>query len=81
VAEFRQKLGKDLSDEELLLRYLAPEEHVDKMLASGPLRTEPPSSSPALGDQLMQMIEEAKSRPISHLSLSQPGIRIDLRRD
>lgn len=81
VAEFREKFGADLSDEELLLRYLAPEGHVDKMLASGPLRTEPPASSPDLGDQLMQMIEEAKSRPISHLSLSQPGIRIDLRRD
>jgi oxaloacetate decarboxylase alpha subunit len=81
VAEFREKFGADLSDEELLLRYLAPQEHVDKMLASGPLRTEPPASSPDLGDQLMQMIEEAKSRPISHLSLSQPGIRIDLRRD
>jgi oxaloacetate decarboxylase (Na+ extruding) subunit alpha len=81
VAEFRKQLGESLSDEELLLRYLAPQEHVDKMLVSGPLRTEPPASSPDLGDQLMQLIDEAKSRPISHLSLSQPGIRIDLRRD
>ncbi|MGV1048521.1 MAG: carboxyltransferase [Solirubrobacterales bacterium] len=81
VKEFREKLGKDLSDEELLLRYLCPAEHVDKMLAGPPLRTEPPASSPDLGDQLMQLLEEAKSRPISHLSLSQPGIQIDLRRD
>jgi oxaloacetate decarboxylase alpha subunit len=81
VAEFREKLGKDLSDEELLLRYLCPEDQVDEMLAGPPLRTEPPAGSPDLGGQLMQLIEEAKSRPISHLSLSQPGIRIDLRRD
>lgn len=81
VAEFRQKLGKDLSDEELLLRYLCPEQQVDKMLAGPPLRTEPPASSPDVGDQLMRLIEEVKSRPISHLSLSQPGVRIDLRRD
>jgi oxaloacetate decarboxylase alpha subunit len=81
VAEFRQKLGKDLSNEELLLRYFCPEEQVDKMLAGPPLRTEPPAASPDLGDQLMQLIEEAKARPISHLSLSQPGIQIDLRRD
>jgi hypothetical protein len=81
LAEFRQQLGKDLSDEELLLRYLCPEEQVDKMLAGPPLRTEPPAGSADLGDQLMQLIEEAKSRPISHLSLSQPGIQIDLRRD
>jgi oxaloacetate decarboxylase alpha subunit len=81
VAEFREKLGKNLSDEELLLRYLCPEEQVDKMLAGPPLRTDPPPGSPDLGDQLMQLIEQANSRPISHLSLSQPGIQIDLRRD
>jgi oxaloacetate decarboxylase alpha subunit len=79
VAEFRQKLGKDLSDEELLLRYFCPEEQVDKMLAGPPLRTEPPSRSD-LGDELTRLITEAQQRPVSHLSLSQPGIRIDLRR-
>ena len=80
VAEFREKLGKDLSDEELLLRYFCPEDQVDEMLAGPPLRTEPPAASPDLGDQLMQLITEAQARPVSHLSLSQPGIRIDLRR-
>jgi len=80
VAEFREKLGKDLSDEELLLRYFCPEEQVDKMLAGPPLRTDPPVSSPDLGDQLMRLITEAQERPVSHLSLSQPGITIDLRR-
>jgi oxaloacetate decarboxylase alpha subunit len=80
-AEFREKLGKDLSDEELLLRYFCPEQQVDEMLAGPPLRTEPPPSSPDLGEQLMELIRGAESRPISHLSLSQPGIKIDLRRD
>ena len=79
VAEFREKLGQDLSDEELLLRYFCPEEQVDKMLAGPPLRTEPPAHSD-LGDQLMRLITEAQERPVSHLSLSQPGITIDLRR-
>lgn len=79
VAEFREKLGKDLSDEELLLRYFCPEEQVDKMLAGPPLRTEPPAHSD-LGDQLVRLIAEAQERPVSHLSLSQPGITIDLRR-
>ncbi len=50
------------------------------MLAGPPLRTELPRSTD-LGDQLMELIRSAESRPISHLSLSQPGIRIDLRRD
>jgi len=80
LEEFRERLGANLSDEELLLRYFCPEDQVDKMLAAGPLRTEPPVSSPDLGDQLMGLIESAQARPVSHLSLSQPGIRIDLRR-
>ena len=80
LEEFRQRLGENLSDEELLLRYLCPAEHVDKMLASGPLRTEPPAGSPELGDELMQLIASAEERPISHFSMSQSGITIDLRR-
>ena len=51
------------------------------MLAGPPLRTEAPASSPELGEQLMELIRGAESRPISHLSLSRPGIKIDLRRD
>jgi oxaloacetate decarboxylase alpha subunit len=81
LEEFRQKLGKNLSDEELLLRYLAPEEHVDKMLAGGPLRTEPPARSDDFGEQLTELIESAETRPIKHFSLSRPGVQIDLRRD
>jgi oxaloacetate decarboxylase (Na+ extruding) subunit alpha len=81
LEEFRRRLGENLSDEELLLRYLSPAEHVDKMLAAGPLRTEPPAGSPELGDQLMQLIASAEERPISHFSMSRPGITIDLRRD
>jgi oxaloacetate decarboxylase alpha subunit len=81
LEEFRQKLGQDLSDEELLLRYLAPEEHVDRMLAGGPLRTEPPARSSDLDGQLTELIESAETRPLKQISLSQAGVRIDLRRD
>jgi len=81
LEEFRERLGKSLSDEELLLRYLCPAEHVDKMLAAGPLRTEPPAGSAELGDQLMALIASAEERPISHFSMSRAGITIDLRRN
>jgi len=81
VAEFRAKLGKGLSDEELLLRYFCPQEQVDEMLAGPPLRTDPPPSAPDLGDQLLRLIAEAQERPVSHLSLSRSGVTIDLRRD
>ena len=81
LEEFRQKLGQDLSDEELLLRYLAPEEHVDRMLTNGPLRTEPPARSSDLDEQLTELIESAETRPLKQISLSQSGVQIDLRRD
>lgn len=81
LEEFRKRLGQNLSDEELLLRYFCPEDQVDKMLAGPPLRTEPAPPVSGVGEQLTQLIEQAATRPVSHVSLSMPGIKLDLRRD
>lgn len=81
LEEFRKRLGEDLSDEELLLRYFCPEEQVDKMLAGPPLRTEPVPAADGIGEQLTQLIEEANTRPVSHISLNLPGVKLDLRRN
>jgi oxaloacetate decarboxylase alpha subunit len=78
-AEFREKLGKDLSDEELLLRYFCPEEQVDEMLAGPPLRTTPQVYGDGVLEQVTGLIEEARS--VRHFSLRQPGVTLDLRRD
>lgn len=40
LQEIRHQLGENLSDEELLLRFLIPGPDVDAMLASGPVRTD-----------------------------------------
>ncbi len=51
------------------------------MLAGPPLRTEPSPPASGLGEQLTQLIEEANTRPVSHISLSMPGVKLDLRRN
>jgi oxaloacetate decarboxylase alpha subunit len=79
VAEFRRQLGPSLSDEELLLRYLAPPEHVDKMLAGPPLRTAGHLHGGGVLDRVTELIEEPRS--VKHLTLQQPGISVKLRRE
>ena len=78
LSEFRKRLGPNLSDEELLLRYFCPEEQVDKMLAGPPLRTAPHRNGDGPLDQVTRLIEEASEA--RHISLRQPGISLDLRR-
>jgi oxaloacetate decarboxylase alpha subunit len=80
LEEFRQRLGQNLSDEELLLRYFCPEDQVDKMLAGPPLRTAAAPPVSGIGEQLAQLIEQANKRPVSHISVSQAGVKVDLRR-
>jgi oxaloacetate decarboxylase alpha subunit len=79
LAEFRKRLGPKLSDEELLLRYFCPEDQVDKMLAGPPLRTAPHLHGNGSLDQVTRLIEGASEA--RHISLRQPGISLDLRRE
>ncbi|HEX6229212.1 MAG TPA: hypothetical protein VFZ41_07085 [Solirubrobacterales bacterium] len=77
IEEVRKRLGTNLSDEELLLRWFAPEEHVDEMLERGPLRTEP---HPHDGGPVQQAIDLiAASSEARHLSVSLAGLSIELR--
>lgn len=79
LAEFRRRLGPNLSDEELLLRYFCPEEQVDEMLAGPPLRTAPHVRGEGPLEQVTRLIEGASEA--RHISLRQPGISLDLRRE
>jgi oxaloacetate decarboxylase alpha subunit len=77
IEELRKKLGKGLSDEELLLRATMPQILVDAMLAAGPAsRHYDPSVRPA-----MELIRKLTSRrDLSHVSVEKPGFHLTLRR-
>jgi oxaloacetate decarboxylase alpha subunit len=81
IEELRRKIGKDigkeLSDEEFLLRATMPQTQVDAMLAAGPApRHYDPASRPA-----MELIRKLTSRrDLAHVSIEKPGFRLELRR-
>jgi oxaloacetate decarboxylase (Na+ extruding) subunit alpha len=77
LEELRRKLGKGLTDEELLLRATMPQSLVEAMRAAGPApRHYDPSSRPA-----MDLIRKLTARrDLSHVSVEKPGFRLELRR-
>jgi oxaloacetate decarboxylase alpha subunit len=58
VEKVRARFGGKISDEEVLLRVMFPEEHVEAMLAAGPMRTEAPS----VRQPLVELIRELCAR-------------------
>ena len=77
IEELRKKLGKGISDEELLLRATMPQIQVDAMLAAGPApRHYDPSTRPAM-DLLRKLTAH---RDLSCVSIEKPGFRLTLRR-
>jgi oxaloacetate decarboxylase alpha subunit len=78
LAELRERFGRSVRDEELLLRILFAADEVDAMLASGPIRTDPRTSASNIVQHVRELVSEA--RDASSLSLSQPGLSIKLRR-
>ena len=66
----REKFGKRISDEELLLRLTMPAEQVDAMLASPPASERPPSFERPARDPLVRLLQEvAKRKSIGYLRL------------
>jgi oxaloacetate decarboxylase alpha subunit len=78
LRELRAKLGMNLSDEELLLRFHIADTEVDAMKRSGPLRTDPRSSSSAVVRQISELLAEAGS--LRSIAISQPGFSVRARR-
>jgi oxaloacetate decarboxylase alpha subunit len=74
LREIREQLGRNLSDEELILRYLIPAEHVDAMLEGPPA----PTSASEIVANVRELVAEAPG--LSRISLSRPGLKLDLRR-
>jgi oxaloacetate decarboxylase alpha subunit len=76
LAELRQRIGAQLSDEEFLLRATMPAGQVDAMRAAGPApRHYDPSLRP-----VMELVRRLAARPdLTQVSLAKAGFRLDLR--
>lgn len=70
VEKVRARFGGKISDEEVLLRVMFPEEHVEAMLAAGPMRTEAPS----VRQPLVELIRElCARRDVSSVHIKKDG--------
>jgi oxaloacetate decarboxylase (Na+ extruding) subunit alpha len=77
IDELRQRFGRQVSDEELLLRATMPAGQVDAMLAAGPaVREYNPVAKPVL--QLIRTV--AARRDVAELRVEKPGFRLEMRR-
>jgi oxaloacetate decarboxylase alpha subunit len=77
IPELRARLGKDLSDEEFLLRATMPAAQVDAMKAAGPAkRSYDPHVAPA-----MDLIRKLTARrDLARIEVEKPGFRLSLSR-
>jgi oxaloacetate decarboxylase alpha subunit len=78
LKEIRTRFGADVSDEELLLRFMTSNEEVDAMIAAGPIRTDPRTQ----GSEIVSHIEElvAESRKLTAVSVTSGDLSVTLRR-
>jgi len=76
LAELRQRIGPELSDEEFLLRATMPAGQVDAMKAAGPTQqTYDPDMAPVIS--LVRQLTER--RDLAYLSVEKQGFRLELR--
>lgn len=78
LSEIRRRFTKSISGEELLVRFMTSNEEVDRMLAAGPIRTDPRQSANEIVNHLAELIGERwHSRPTS-LQVTTPGYQVRL---
>jgi oxaloacetate decarboxylase alpha subunit len=74
--ELRKKFGPNMSDEEMLLRAVMPEEQVDAMLTAGPAKRHYNPDTRGL----LELLKELTARPpVSEMVIEKPGLKISLR--
>ena len=74
--ELRAKIGKDLSDEEFLLRAVMPADQVDAMKAAGPARR---GYDPMMRPTIDLIRELTSRRDLGEVKLSKPGLTLELK--
>jgi oxaloacetate decarboxylase alpha subunit len=75
--ELRQRIGRNLSDEEFLLRATMPAGQVDAMVAAGPA---PRHYDPKLRPVISLVRQLTQRSDLSHVSVEKPGFKLELRR-
>jgi oxaloacetate decarboxylase alpha subunit len=78
IQELRKEIGRPgISDDELLLRILFPEEHVEATITAGPINTSYPK-----GDKpVMALIHELmKQKDTSHIHVQKKGFSLSLKK-
>ncbi|MGH3952375.1 MAG: carboxyltransferase, partial [Pseudonocardiaceae bacterium] len=79
LAEIRKRFPAGISDEELLLRFMTSDEEVDRMLAKGPIRTDPRRSANEIVNYITDLVREPC--PMTSLAVTTPEASIRLRRN
>ncbi|MBO1901450.1 hypothetical protein J4H92_05745 [Leucobacter weissii] len=78
LAELRSAFPKGISDEEFLIRFMMSDEEVDKMIAKGPIETDPRRSANHIVNSLNDLIAESSSA--TSFSVSTPEFSLSLAR-
>lgn len=76
LAEIRRQYG-NVDDDELILRFLVAEDHIEAMKRAGPVRRD----YPALGSSELQRVHDMMSASTArYLEVAADGLRLELRR-
>jgi len=78
LTQIRSHYPKEISDEELLLRYMTSDEEVDAMHRQGPVRTDPRRAASRIVGALQDLIAEQSSA--TWLSVNTPEMKVTLAR-
>ena len=78
LAEIRGRFATGISDEELLLRFMTSNEEVDKMMAAGPIRTDPRASANQIVRNVTDLITERRQSRPTAMQVSTPDYQIRL---
>lgn len=77
IADLRRKMGFHVSDDELLLRLIMPEEHLNAMLAAGPLKKEYPGPEKPVVELVEKLLNR---RNAAYIRVQKGGFSLALRK-
>ncbi len=79
LTEVRALYSSGMSDEELLLRFMTSDVEVDQMIAKGPIRTDPDSTSVGLVRRLSTLADQRDSPTTISIATPEVSIRVSRR--